>query len=151
MENIVLYHEYGWYDLIKIFGFDSIKEDLVVFSLKEDLVQILSKIYSTKKIYLNKVILDVLVQPVEHDAPACVLQYLVSVNKHMLWQFLWIRDTCGTRCSNMCATSGPSSAGQCYFIFGAKVCLRFNQICFYILAMCLCDLFDSCWISNQFK
>lgn len=39
LEKILLNHEYGEYDLIKRFGFDSDKEDLIGFNMKEDLVQ----------------------------------------------------------------------------------------------------------------
>lgn len=60
--------------------------------------RIWSKIYSTTKIYMKGVILDVLVQHVEHDIPACMLQILVFVNRlmflvlvlnTMLWCNMW--------------------------------------------------------------
>lgn len=79
-----------------------------------------------------------------------VLQYLVSVNIQMLLELNGIRDTCGIRCFNMFATFGPGYAGQCCCIFGAKIFLRFKQICCYISTMHLYNLFDSCWRSNQF-
>lgn len=132
LEKILLNQEYVWYDLIKRFGFDSVKEDLIGFILKEDWVQDLFE-----KSYFGC--------SGETFGTRC---FGTCCN---VLQFLWIRGTCGTRCSSMCSTSGPGSPCQCCCIFGAKLWLRFSHICCYILKMRLCDLFDNYWWSNQFK
>lgn len=131
--------------------------------------KIWSKNYSTKKIYVKRVILDITCRarcsntcfatsgPCQQTniiaivVKSGVLQHLDFVNRQMLFQLWWRRDTCGTRCSNMCATYDPDSTCEFCYFFGAKLWLRFNQICCDILEMHLCNLFDSYWGSNQFK
>lgn len=59
-----LNYEYGLYDLIKIFGFNLVKENLIGFALKEGLVQIYFiqyLLYKEDSYSMKRVNLDVLV------------------------------------------------------------------------------------------
>lgn len=106
----------------------------------------------------------------EHDVLTCVLQHLISGNRQMLLQYwLWsilskvqsskrstiqrveliwmyLCNMWNTVFRHVCSvTSGHSCC-----IFGAKIWLKFDQIC-YCIWNAFCDLFDRCWRSTQFK